>query len=143
VRLFEAAKLMGLSGKTLKRAVGQNLLAPTRDGDGHLIYSPEDLLHAPLYSQKRSARLLGIKYMQLNKLALDMEGEVPFEYRGLRRIRYFSLAAIRALGRKSETPGRIKVACSSDDRRWSEGRLITYPGNRHLRVTFDALNSNE
>ncbi len=143
LRIGQAAKMVGLCNKTLKRAEGEGILTFIR-GNGEVRWvKREVLLHAPLLSQRRAAKMLGIRCRKLGNILVEIEASfrVPLSCKEMPRFKYFSLAAVKALDREEFPPKGLRITYAPDDSHWERGRLISY-FEKHLHAYYDVVNSN-
>lgn len=145
LRIGQAAKLVGLSGKTLKRAEREGILKFTRRGRSFRYISHSDLMHAPVLSQRRAARKLDLRSRKLGKLLAEWEAEnpVPTEFAHLHVFRYFSLAAVRMLGRREPAFHRLRIGFKVSNTHWWNGSLLTFPERDYIKLIYDAMDDNE
>lgn len=139
LRIGQAAKLVGLSTKTLKRAEEEGVLAFLRDKRGFRWVHRETFIHAPILTKRQTVKLLGIRYRELIQVAKELEAlfPIPSMYSGFPLFRYFSFSAVKVLDRELIPSNRIKVDYKLDKNHWWGASLIG--SDWHIHANFDAV----
>ena len=143
LRIGQAAKLVGLSTKTLKRAEQEGILHFLRDNRKFRWIHREIFIHAPILTQRQAAKLLGIRYRELGQVAKEIESAFPVQsmHSKFPLFRYFSFSAVKVLDIQLTPSKRIKVSYVLDMNHWWGANLVAC--NSHLHANFDAVDADE
>lgn len=137
MRIGEAARRMGLSTKTLKRAGQDGVLIFGRDRRHFRWITSEELVHAPLFSLQQTADRLGLRRRTFLTLFRSSRPLSTFaELRTHRVFWYFSFTAIEEMKRESPRWERLVVRYKFDNVHWKHGKRV-FARYRHIHADVD------
>jgi len=142
LRIGKAAKFLGVSNSTLLRAEKLELISFERGSRSTRRIRREILIHAPVLSQRITARRLGMKGRDFRLMLEEIERRLsPPEYGDIRRIRYFSYSAVKVLKRGEAALGALRMGYRITNLRYRHTFVEVLYWDR-LRVDYDGV-SNE